>query len=141
MKFIFKSVLILFQDPSEMQVMIKIKDVDDNIPVFTNNNITLGVRLNVPVDTALIKLEATDADADAEPIVYEIINSTFKPLIELGEPDNATNVFRLNSNTGELRTARSLVHFVDGVFRLNVIANNSNITNRESHMTLQVLSF
>lgn len=119
--------------------MIKIKDIDDNLPTFANNNVTIGVRLNVPIDTSLLKIEATDIDADAKPIIYEIINSTFKPLIDVGETVNASNVFRLNANNGELRTARSLVHFVDGMFRLNIRANNSDESGRDSNMTVQVL--
>lgn len=96
------------------------------------------MRLNVPVDTSLLKIEATDIDASAEPIQYEIVNSTFKPLIDLSHPDNATNVFRLIPDSGELRTARSLLHFVDGVFTLNVSANNSELVHRHSYMNVQV---
>lgn len=94
--------------------------------------------MNVPIDTALLKIEAVDIDADAKPINYEIVNSTFKPLVDVGETVNASNVFRLNPTTGELRTARSLVHFVDGVFRLNVKANNSEEEDKDNNMTIQV---
>lgn len=92
----------------------------------------------MPIDTSLLKIEAMDVDADAKPISYEIINSTFKPLIDVGESINASNVFRMNPSTGELRTARSLVHFVDGVFRLNIKANNSDKQERFSNLTVQV---
>lgn len=32
------------QDPSERQVVIKIIDIDDNLPKFVDENITLGMR-------------------------------------------------------------------------------------------------
>lgn len=136
-KNIFVNKLYL-QDPSEIQVLVKIEDIDDNLPQFSNDNITIGVRLNVPVDTTLLKLEATDVDAHASPIHYEIVNSTFKPLIDLGELDNGTNVFRLIPDSGELRTARSLLQFVDGMFKLNISANNSEMADKKSYMNIQV---
>lgn len=35
------------QDPSERQVVIKIIDIDDNLPKFVDENITLGMLLGV----------------------------------------------------------------------------------------------
>lgn len=133
-----RNIFLFLKDPSEIQILIKVQDIDDNLPVFDNSNITIGVRLNVPIDTSLLKIEATDIDADAKPLIYEIINSTFKPQVDVGESVNASNVFRLNPNSGELRTARSLVHFVDGMFRLHIRANNSDVAQRDSNMTVQV---
>ncbi|XP_047097698.1 cadherin-23 [Schistocerca piceifrons] len=118
------------QDPSEMQVKVKVDDIDDNKPVFYQDNITIGVRLNVPIDTSLLTLEATDADATADPFSYMLVNTTFfsfapsrLDVVSTQTDGNAT--FRLDEKTGELRTFGSMLDFVDGYFELHVIANNS----------------
>ncbi|KDR10809.1 Cadherin-23 [Zootermopsis nevadensis] len=127
------------QDPSERQVRIIVLDIDDNKPVFTKENITIGVRLNVPVD----KKEANDIDSDAQPITYSLVNSTFfslAPSIIDTVPVSANHsaVFRLDNKTGELRTASSMVGFVDGFFELDVTANNSEFSGREVNTTVKI---
>lgn len=73
------------QDPSEIQVLIKVIDIDDNRPMFVKDNVTIGVRLNVPVDTSILNLEANDIDPDALPIQYDILMANFTPLIDFGD--------------------------------------------------------
>ncbi|KAJ9597159.1 hypothetical protein L9F63_026952, partial [Diploptera punctata] len=131
------------QDPSETQVKIKVKDVDDNNPVFTKDNITIGVRLNVPVDTALLTMEAVDIDSDSKPITYKLVNTTFFSLAPsvidtMPVAANHSMVFRLDNRTGELRTASSMVAFVDGFFELQVSANNTDIPGRQANTTVKI---
>lgn len=71
-------------DPSEVQILIKIQDIDDNLPQFKQHNVTIGVRLNVPIDTLVTSIEATDLDETAAPIKYHILNTSFVPLIDFG---------------------------------------------------------
>lgn len=51
---------------------------------------------------------------------------------------NHGTVFRLDNETGELRTASSMVGFVDGFFELKVTANNSDVAGREVNTTIKV---
>ncbi|PNF39070.1 hypothetical protein B7P43_G04343 [Cryptotermes secundus] len=131
------------QDPSERQVKIVVLDIDDNKLVFTKDNITIGVRLNVPVDTSLLTLEAVDIDSDSQPITYRLANSTFFSLAPsvidtVPVSANHSTVFRLNNETGELRTASSMVGFVDGFFELQVTANNTEVAGREVNTTIKI---
>lgn len=121
----------LSQDPSERQVRVVVRDIDDNVPAFTKDNMTLGVRLNVPIDTSLLTLEAVDVDADSAPMRYSLAAASFHALpassgaagADLDE--QARGVFRLDAETGELRTAASMQQFVDGYFTLRVAATNT----------------
>jgi len=102
-----------------------------------------GVRLNVPVDTSLLTLEAVDIDADSQPITYRLVNSTFFSLAPsvidtVPVSSNHSTVFRLDNETGELRTAGSMVGFVDGFFKLQVTANNSDVADREVNTSIKV---
>lgn len=84
---------------------------------------SLGVRVNVPIDTLLLTLSATDLDTDAEPITYQLENLRFsRAAVELSE--NKT-YFSLDNVTGELRTATSMTPFSDGHFTLAISASNS----------------
>jgi hypothetical protein len=102
-----------------------------------------GVRLNVPVDTSLLTVEAADIDSDSQPITYRLVNSTFFSLAPsiidtVPVPANHSTVFRLDNKTGELRTASSMVGFVDGFFELQVTANNTEIPGKEANTTIKV---
>lgn len=98
-----------------------------------------GVRLNVPVDTPLVTLEAVDADADAPPVHYSLLGAEFHRSSgsDMGVPED-TPIFSLNEKMGELHTAASLAPFADGIFTLIIGANNSDDENRGTNTTVKV---
>lgn len=126
---------------SEIQVLIKILDVDDHLPEFPDKNPSIGVRLNAPIDSPLISVNAVDRDPDALPMNYRIVNITFVP--QFYKRDNSTidginDVFILNNVTGEMRTAKSLADFVDGYFDILIRANNSVNSTRVRHNKVRI---
>ncbi|XP_076643103.1 cadherin 74A [Halictus rubicundus] len=127
------------QDPSERQVLIKVLDTDDNKPTFKKQNITLGVRLNVPIDTSLITLEASDADSDALPIRYSMSKAFFASLVDPSmSKREIPSQLSLNPQTGELRTTGSMSSYADGYMEIVISANNSVTTGRDTNMTLRI---
>ncbi|XP_068081067.1 cadherin-87A [Anabrus simplex] len=131
------------QDPSQTQVRVKVEDIDDNRPRFIQDNITIGVRLNVPVDTSLFTLEALDVDSSSQPINYRLINTTFFSLAvsvmdTVSVPANQDGVFQLNEKTGDLRTSGSMQGYADGYFELQIMANNSDTPGMETYTTLKI---
>ncbi|XP_015601930.1 cadherin-23 [Cephus cinctus] len=127
------------QDPSERQVLVKILDIDDNKPKFKKDNITIGVRLNVPIDTSLITLEAVDVDSDALPINYSMGKVSFTSLVDPSMSiDEIPSQFSLNPQTGELRTTGSMAGYADGYMELPIKANNSAFPGRETTISLKV---
>ncbi|CAG2053736.1 unnamed protein product [Timema podura] len=125
------------QEPSLRQVRVVVEDIDDNKPYFTKDNITIGVRLNVPVDTFLITLNSVDIDSNSEPISYTLVNTTFFSLAPsvidtVPVPTNHNIVFQLDQHSGELRTAGNMLAFVDGYFELQVVAENSEDLDRQA---------
>ncbi|KAL0099048.1 hypothetical protein PUN28_020237 [Cardiocondyla obscurior] len=127
------------QDPSERQVVIKILDVDDNKPRFKKDNVTLGVRLNVPIDTSLITLEADDADSSALPINYNMSKVSFTSLVDPSmSQEKIPPQLSLNARTGELRTTGSMAGFADGFMEMIVSANNSVTPGGETNITVRI---
>lgn len=129
------------QDLSEIQIIVKIKDIDDHPPEFLEQNPSFGVRLNVPIDSSLITVNAIDKDSDAGAMFYQLVNVTFVP--QFYKRDNSTidgvkDIFILSNSTGEIRTAKSLADFVDGYFEILIRANNSELASRARHNKLKI---
>lgn len=116
-------------DPAEIQVLVKLRDIDDHAPEFTSgSNTTIGARARTQAGVLVMRIEALDADSEAGPLEYRISGGRFERKgIDLPETDNinATDVFRLDSATGELRTSRALSSFADGNFYLELEASSS----------------
>ncbi|XP_013134373.1 PREDICTED: cadherin-23 [Papilio polytes] len=126
-------------DPSEIQVLVKILDIDDHLPEFESQNLTIGVRLNVPVDTKIATVQAADKDPEALPIHYRILNMSFESPIKSKSLTNLTDVMLLNNSTGELKIMKNLLHYADGIFKLVIRANNSLDAERFSDLLVEVV--
>ncbi|XP_001607435.2 cadherin-23 [Nasonia vitripennis] len=127
------------QDPTERQVLIRIVDIDDNRLRFKKENFTIGVRLNVPIDTSLITLEAQDVDSDALPINYNMGEVSFVSLVDHSMSKRSIPPpIALNPKTGEIRTSGSLTSYSDGYMEVPISANNSLVPGRETNVTLRI---
>ncbi|XP_075389356.1 desmoglein-4 [Tenrec ecaudatus] len=85
-----------------LELRVKVMDINDNPPVFTQNIYTASIEENCDANTLVVKLSATDADEDNHlnsKIAYKIISQ---------EPASAP-MFILNRYTGEVRTMSSFL--------------------------------
>uniref|UniRef100_A0A8W7PY29 Cadherin domain-containing protein n=1 Tax=Anopheles coluzzii TaxID=1518534 RepID=A0A8W7PY29_ANOCL len=127
-------------DKSQLQLLIRVLDIDDHAPRFERENQTIGIRHNVPIDTTIANGRAFDEDPTARPIVYSIQSINFVP--QFYRRDNRTeeygDVFSLNPDTAEIRTTRSMSNFVDGYFQLMVRAANSDEAERISETQMKI---
>ncbi|NXY89662.1 PCD15 protein, partial [Alcedo cyanopectus] len=78
-----------------LTLAIKVLDIDDNSPVFTNSSYTVCVAENLPPGTVFLQLEAQDVDLGAD-VNYRI------------RTPEALQYFALNKRTGELSLVKSL---------------------------------
>lgn len=127
-QFLYNSNSYNNHDLSEIQILIKIIDIDDHLPEFKNKQQAIGIRSNVPIDREIYSVKAIDQDPEALPIFYHIQDISFQPQFykrENSTAENLTDLFILNNATGEIRTGRSMADFVDGYFEVNIRANNS----------------
>ncbi|XP_034036983.1 protocadherin gamma-A2-like isoform X34 [Thalassophryne amazonica] len=86
----------------EIDIFVNILDTNDNAPVFSKDIYSVTLEENAPLGTAVIQVNATDADdgTNAE-IIYSFSNSVDPSLNEL---------FELNPSTGEI-TVKGLVNY------------------------------
>ncbi|KAB1258453.1 Desmoglein-4 [Camelus dromedarius] len=85
-----------------LELRVKVMDINDNRPVFTQNVYTASIEENSDANTLVVKLSATDADEDNHlnsKIAYKIISQ---------EPAGVP-MFILNRNTGEVCTMSSFL--------------------------------
>lgn len=131
-------------DPSEIQILIKVIDLDDHLPEFERNERIVGIRSNIGIDHTIITMKAIDLDPDSLPIMYNVQSISFVP--QFYKRDNSSNenvdgLFSLNNATGEIRTIRSLADYVDGYFDVIIRANNSPVAHRnvDNHLKIFVI--
>lgn len=128
-------------DPSQIQIRVKLIDVDDHLPEFETKSPAIGVRSNVAIDEVIIRCKAVDVDPEAWPINYLIKDIAFVAQYYKRDNEtiaNLTSLFSMNNATGEIRTARGLFHFVDGFFEVTVRANNSALPRRYSDNLVKI---
>ncbi|XP_047558286.1 protocadherin-15 isoform X2 [Lutra lutra] len=80
---------------STLTLAIKVLDIDDNSPMFTNSTYTVVVEENLPAGTTFLQIEAKDVDLGAN-VSYRIRSPEVK------------HFFALHPFTGELSLLRSL---------------------------------
>ncbi|XP_004530778.1 cadherin-23 [Ceratitis capitata] len=129
-------------DLSLIQITIRVIDIDDNLPQFSHKDASIGIRINVPIDTVITTVKATDRDAEAPPIIYSIDNITFVPQFykRTRKIDSRPlkNLFTMNNQTGELRTGGSFSDYVDGYFQMKIRANNSERVKRHTFNNIKI---
>ena len=88
-----------FRRETETYVHIRIKALNDNLPVFEYFKCNIQVAENAPVGTLLTTLTAVDIDiAVSDALLYAIESA-----------GNTDNTFKIDPASGELKTAKSLI--------------------------------
>uniref|UniRef100_A0A8C9XFA8 Protocadherin 2 alpha a 15 n=1 Tax=Sander lucioperca TaxID=283035 RepID=A0A8C9XFA8_SANLU len=85
-----------------MNILVKVLDVNDNVPVFSKDIYSVTLYENVPVGTTVIQVNATDLDEGQNGEVYysfgnSVSNTVFK-------------LFHINPSTGEI-IAKGLIDY------------------------------
>ncbi|XP_063024461.1 protocadherin gamma-B5-like [Melospiza melodia melodia] len=82
-----------------VQVRINVTDANDNPPVFSKNLYEARVPENLPVESVVLRVRATDADAGSNGRVSYSFGSV---------PDSVRALFIIDRDSGEVRTAGPL---------------------------------
>ncbi|KAK2904214.1 protocadherin-11 X-linked isoform X1 [Channa argus] len=108
-------------------VLIKIKDENDNVPIFPQPEIQLSIPENNDPSTQLIKISATDADSghNAE-IIYTL------------GPD-APDGFNIDRRSGILSVGKRLDREKQERYSFTVIARDNGSTSLQSNVTVRLI--
>ena len=99
---------------SSVLVVVTIQDLNDEIPLFTQNVYSFNVSENEPQNTEVGTVGATDADQfPFNEFLFSIVPDT-----------NLLGLFSIDSRSGKITTKGMLDREVQGVFRLTVLASD-----------------
>ncbi|XP_057205147.1 protocadherin alpha-3-like isoform X12 [Triplophysa rosa] len=77
-----------------MEIIVDVLDVNDNMPVFTQDVYSVTLKENVPVGTIVVQVNATDMDDGTNGEIFYTFGSDIDSKL--------LKLFDLNSNTGEI---------------------------------------
>ncbi|XP_019221726.1 protocadherin alpha-2 isoform X6 [Oreochromis niloticus] len=113
-----------------LQIRVNIIDVNDNIPAFSKLLYKVRVKENATPGTLVIKLNATDLD---EGMNSKILYS----FIKRGNID-PSNIFDLNSETGEITVKGGLDYEETPAYEVRVQATDQGASPRSAHAKLLI---
>ncbi|XP_028316138.1 protocadherin alpha-8-like [Gouania willdenowi] len=100
----------------DINIIIDVLDVNDNSPVFTKESYSVTVKENVPVDTVVIQVNATDLDQGANSeIIYLFGKDVDSKLMKL---------FSIDENTGEIKVKGKLDFEKSSSYELDIQASD-----------------
>ncbi|CAK6981295.1 protocadherin alpha-2-like isoform X5, partial [Scomber scombrus] len=113
-----------------LQIRVNVLDVNDNVPTFSKSLYKVRVHENTPSGTVVIKLNATDLD---EGMNSKILYS----LVKRGTTD-PSNIFDLNSETGEITVKGNLDYEETPAYEVRVQAMDQGTVPRSAHAKLLI---
>uniref|UniRef100_A0A671U793 Cadherin domain-containing protein n=1 Tax=Sparus aurata TaxID=8175 RepID=A0A671U793_SPAAU len=114
-------------------INVHVSDVNDNVPLFTENIINVYVKENSPVGAIIKTVTATDADVDQNSQVrYSFLQSNTNTL-------PFSTMININSETGDIVSLQSFNFEELKTFQFKVQATDSGVPPLSSNVTVNVL--
>ncbi|NXN10687.1 PCDGA protein, partial [Indicator maculatus] len=111
------------------RIRVSVLDANDNAPVFSPAEYTVRVPEDVPVGSTLVTVTATDPDDG----LYGDVKYSFQTVFV-----NTSQIFQLNSDTGEIKLMRSLDFEESDSYELEVQAEDGEGLSDTAKITITV---
>lgn len=112
-----------------MSVNITVTDVNDNAPVFTDNNYNITVRENVTIGTTILTIKATDKDiGENGRVSYRLSENQLDVRV--------SDIFRILPNSGELKLKDKLVYESESSYKIIIEALDNG---RQPHVVQTIV--
>ncbi|XP_023650766.1 protocadherin-11 X-linked isoform X1 [Paramormyrops kingsleyae] len=111
-------------------LQVTISDVNDNQPVFKENDVEVHVPENAPVGTSVTQLHATDADLGSNAQIHFSFSNQISPATK--------QLFTIDSTTGLITIRQQLDREVTPVHKLIVLASDGSSTPSRATVTVNV---
>ncbi|XP_063784648.1 protocadherin gamma-C5-like isoform X17 [Pseudophryne corroboree] len=112
------------------QISVVVLDINDNAPTFDLSSYKISVLENLPLNTVVIKLNASDLD--------EGINGDILYSFDQHTVDSAKKIFELNQYTGEIFIKGTVDYEESHFYELFVKAEDKGSPKLEGHCVIQV---
>uniref|UniRef100_A0A8C6Y479 Cadherin domain-containing protein n=1 Tax=Naja naja TaxID=35670 RepID=A0A8C6Y479_NAJNA len=111
-------------------LQVTVTDVNDNRPVFKENDIEVSIPENAPVGTSVSQLHATDADLGSNAQIHFYFSSQISSL--------AKRLFAIDNITGLITVKEPLDREESPVHKLTVLASDGSSTPSRATVTVNV---
>ncbi|XP_069754147.1 protocadherin-10-like isoform X3 [Narcine bancroftii] len=112
------------------EITIFVLDVNDNTPVFDKSTYSVSLKENVPLNSLVIKLNASDLDEGTNGEVVYSFSSYNEPRI--------TEIFTINSKSGQIHT-KGIIDFEEAnVYQVYVEAKDKSAQSLATHCSVRV---
>ncbi|XP_026862946.2 protocadherin alpha-3-like [Electrophorus electricus] len=99
-----------------LNITVKVLDINDNRPVFTQNTYSTTLQENAPLGTIVITVNATDRDQGSNSDIEYAFAKTLKRKVY--------DIFQLDRITGEIRVKGEIDYEDTEVFKLDIQASD-----------------
>ncbi|XP_053574586.1 LOW QUALITY PROTEIN: protocadherin gamma-C5-like [Bombina bombina] len=112
------------------EVTVIVQDLNDNAPVFNQSTYKISLLENLPLNTVIIKLNATDLDEGSNgEVQYSFVEHTM---------DTATEIFDINPQTGEIFVKGNIDFEKSQFYELNIKATDKGVPELEGRCLIQI---
>ncbi|CAN2391452.1 homophilic cell adhesion via plasma membrane adhesion molecules, partial [Pristimantis euphronides] len=112
------------------QITVLVLDINDNAPLFDQSRFKISVPENIPLNTTILRLNATDSDEGANgDILYSFDHHTL---------DSVQKVFQINPITGEIYLKKEVDYETSKSYELFVKAADKGSPKLEGRCVIKV---
>ncbi|XP_053575605.1 protocadherin gamma-C5-like [Bombina bombina] len=112
------------------EVTVIVLDINDNAPVFDQSTYKISLLENLPLNTVIIKLNATDLDEGSNgDVQYSFVQNRL---------NTATEIFDLNQQTGEIFVKGNIDFEKSQFYELNIRATDKGVPELEGRCIIQI---
>lgn len=112
-------------------LQISVTDVNDNRPVFKENEVEVSVPENAPVGTSVIQLHATDADLGSNAQIHFYFGNQMSNLTR--------KLFAIDNNTGLITIKEPLDREESHFHKLTVLASDGSTTPSRATVIINII--
>ncbi|AWP01285.1 putative protocadherin-9 [Scophthalmus maximus] len=118
------------QKSSTAILQVTVTDVNDNRPVFKENQIEVHIPENSAIGTSVVQLQATDADVGANAEIRYVFGTQVPPATK--------RLFALNTTSGLITVQRPLDREETAIHKLSVLASDGSSSPARATVTINV---
>ncbi|KAL2077314.1 hypothetical protein ACEWY4_026818 [Coilia grayii] len=115
---------------SSVTIHITVLDANDNAPVFSQGAYKASLPENSPLDTVVVKVSATDADAEANgEVTYEFSRISEK----------ARKLFSLNQKSGEIRVIGPVDYEEESKYEIRIQGKDGTGLTSDTKVSIEII--
>ncbi|XP_075712364.1 protocadherin gamma-B2-like isoform X27 [Rhinoderma darwinii] len=113
-----------------MMIMVVVTDFNDNVPIFTQNIYKVSVKENIPVNSTILQVSASDKDEGVNAQITYSFSTT---------ANNILQTFIINPNNGEIKTKKHLDYEVMKNYEVSVQAKDGGGLAAHAKVLIEVI--